>query len=143
MHELSIAKSIVDLVLLEIEQRNLPQVQTIVLRVGALSGVVPEALQFSFEVIIKDTPLANTKLKIEEIPIQGKCEICGNEFTVESFVFACPICHSGQTEVTHGEELDIAYLEVEESRSNGVLIPDCMNVLKDALYNILDCFLNF
>jgi hydrogenase nickel incorporation protein HypA/HybF len=112
MHELSIATSIVDMVLQEIQRKNLPPVQTIAVRIGALSCVDPEALRFGFEAITADTSLAETKLQINEVPVQGKCRACNNEFTVQDFVFACPRCQSGQIEVTRGEELDIAYLEV-------------------------------
>jgi hydrogenase nickel incorporation protein HypA/HybF len=114
MHELSIANAIVDAVTQEIQRRNLPPVQTIVVRIGVLSGVVPEALQFGFEAITSGTPLAKTKLQIEQVPLQGKCRDCDHEFTVEDFVFACPLCQSGQIKVTRGDELDIAYLEVAE-----------------------------
>jgi hydrogenase nickel incorporation protein HypA/HybF len=113
MHELSIASAIVDTVTQEIKRQNLPPVQTVVVRIGALSGVVPEALQFGFEAIIPDTLLANTKLQIERTPVQGKCRGCCGEFSVQEFVFACPSCQSGQIEVTRGEELEIAYLEVD------------------------------
>ncbi len=112
MHELSIATSIVDSVLLEIQRKNLPPVQTIAVRIGALSSVDPEALRFGFDAIIADTPLAKTKLEIEFVPVQGKCRACNNEFAVQDFVFACPSCNSGQIEMTRGDELDIAYLEV-------------------------------
>jgi hydrogenase nickel incorporation protein HypA/HybF len=112
MHELSIATSIVDTVLQEIQRKNLPSVQTIALRIGALSCVDPEALRFGFESIIADTPLAKTKLEIEFVLVQGKCRTCNNEFTVKDFVFACPFCDSGRIEMTRGDELDIAYLEV-------------------------------
>jgi hydrogenase nickel incorporation protein HypA/HybF len=115
MHELSIATSIVETVLQEIQRQNLPPVQTIAVRIGALSAVDPEALRFGFESIIPDTPLAETKLEIEFVPVQGNCRACGQDFKVEDFVFACPLCDSGQIEVTRGEELDIAYLEVEDA----------------------------
>lgn len=116
MHELSIATSIVDTVLQEIERKNLPPVQTIAVRIGALSSVDPEALRFSFEAITAETPLAKTKLEIEHVPVRGKCHTCGLDFTVEDFIFACPSCQSGQIEVMTGEELEIAYLEVEDGR---------------------------
>lgn len=115
MHELSIANSIVETVLQEIENKQLPPVQRIVVRVGVLSGVVPEALQFGFEAITRETPLENTRLVLEIIPIQGQCQACGRDFEVEELVFACPYCHSGKIKVINGEELDIAYLEVEEN----------------------------
>ncbi len=112
MHELSIAAALVDTVLREIQRQNLSLVQTIAVRIGALSSVDPEALRFGFDAIIIDTPLANTKLEMEFVPIQGKCRACNNEFTVQNFVFACPLCDSRQIDMTHGDELDIAYLEV-------------------------------
>jgi hydrogenase nickel incorporation protein HypA/HybF len=112
MHELSIAESIVNTVLQEIERKTLPPVQKIVVRVGALSGVVPEALQFGFEAITADTQLAQTKLEIEFVPVQGTCRDCEQTFAVEEFFFACPRCQSGHLDITRGEELDIAYLEV-------------------------------
>lgn len=113
MHELAIAESIYRVVEEERIRRRLGSVQTVVVRVGALSGVVPEALEFSFEAIITDTPLADTRLEIEWIPIQGECRDCGREFDVEDLLFACPFCTSAQIEITRGTELDIAYLEVE------------------------------
>lgn len=122
MHELSIATSIVDSVLQEIARKNLPPVQTIALRIGALSNVDPEALRFGFDSIIGDTPLANAKLDIEFVPVQGKCRACMHEFAVQDFIFACPRCSSGQIETTRGDELDIAYLEIaegEEPRAEG------------------------
>jgi hydrogenase nickel incorporation protein HypA/HybF len=111
MHELSIAASIVDAVLQEIRRQNLQHVQTIVVRAGALSNVVPESLQFGFEAIIPGTPLAETKLRIEQVPVQGKCRACHQEFEIHDFIFSCPRCQSEQIDVTRGEELDIAYLE--------------------------------
>lgn len=113
MHELAIAQSIVSTVEREIERRNLSSVQKIVVRIGALSGILADALAFSFEAITLDTPLQNTKLEIENVPVHGKCRTCGHEFNVEDLVFACPRCDSAQIEVTKGLELDIAYLEVE------------------------------
>jgi hydrogenase nickel incorporation protein HypA/HybF len=113
MHELSIADAIVHTVLQEIERQHLPPVQKVVVRVGALSGVVPDALQFGFEAITAGTPLAQTILEIEPVPIQGRCNECEHTFPVEEFLFACPVCQSGNIQVTRGEELDIAYLEVE------------------------------
>jgi hydrogenase nickel incorporation protein HypA/HybF len=114
MHELSLATAIVATVTQEIQRQRLPPVQVIAVRLGALSSVDPEALRFGFEALTADTALAQAKLVIEFVPVQGKCRHCSREFEVFDFVFKCPFCQSGQIEVTHGEELDISYLEVEE-----------------------------
>ncbi len=114
MHELSIAQSIVETVLQEMERRNLKEVKAIGLRVGALSGVMAEALQFNYEVIVKETPLEHTRLEIEDVPVRARCRACGHRFEVREPFFLCPGCGSGDVEIQSGQELDIAYLEVEE-----------------------------
>lgn len=114
MHELSIAQSIYETVLQEMERRKLPAISAVGVRVGALSGVLADALQFSFEAIIIDSPLAGCEFAIEELPVRGSCRNCGKAFVVKDFRFCCPSCQSGQIEVTQGYELEIAYLEVEE-----------------------------
>jgi hydrogenase nickel incorporation protein HypA/HybF len=114
VHELSVAETIIDTVLGEIERKQLPPVQTIAVQVGALSAVDPEALQFAFEAIRVDTPLAATALEIESVPVCGQCNDCQRPFSVEDLVFACPFCQSGRIQLTQGEELHIAYLEVED-----------------------------
>jgi hydrogenase nickel incorporation protein HypA/HybF len=117
MHELSIADTIVNTVLEEMKKRNIASVTTVGLRIGFLTDVVPEALQFGFEVLIADTPLAGTRLKIERIPVKGVCRACHDSFEVEDFVFVCPACYSTDIEMTQGDELDIAYLEVESNNN--------------------------
>ncbi len=120
MHELSIAQSIISYVLQEVEQRQLPPVQKVVVRVGPLSGIFPEALRFGFESLVVDTPLVNAQLEIEEIPLRGKCKSCGFEFSIENNLFACSQCSATQIEVVSGTDLDIAYLEVAEERKADV-----------------------
>ena len=61
MHELSIAMGIVDAAMDEARQRGV-QVSAVHLRLGALSGVVKDALMFSYEVACQDTPLAGSRL---------------------------------------------------------------------------------
>ncbi len=118
MHEFSIANSIVSTITQEMEQRNLTNLKEVGVRIGALSGVDPESLRFSFEVIIAETPFSNARLKIENIPVQGKCHTCNREFEVKKFIFICPLCDSRNIEAIHGEELDVAYLEVEDDSEN-------------------------
>ncbi|MFQ5639748.1 MAG: hydrogenase maturation nickel metallochaperone HypA [bacterium] len=115
MHELAFANSIVSVVQREVARQNLPPVKKVVVRIGALSDVVPDALKFNYEIITRDTPLEKTQLVIDEIAVKARCTSCAREFGVEKFVFACPGCGSGQIKVIQGEELDIAYLEVEDS----------------------------
>jgi len=114
MHELAIAESIIKITLDETERQNLGPVKKIVVRVGALTDVVPDALQFGFEAASADTKLAGTKLEIKTIPVVGKCKSCGKGFEVEEHIFICPNCESFDIEMTRGDELDIEYIEADE-----------------------------
>jgi hydrogenase nickel incorporation protein HypA/HybF len=114
MHELSIASSIVDTVLMEIEKQNLKKVLSVKIRVGVLTDIVPDSLLFGFDALTADTVLADTKLEIETVPIKGICSGCNNYFEVEEFTFVCPNCSSYDIEMKQGNELDIAHLEVED-----------------------------
>ncbi len=79
MHELAIASSILETVLLEAARRNLPPVLGIAVRLGALSNVDPEALQFGFEALKRGTALESARLQIEVVAVQGSCRACGKK----------------------------------------------------------------
>ena len=114
MHELAIAQSIVASATQEVARRQVGRLKAIGLRVGALSGVLPDALDFSFEAITAETDLSGCSLAMEILPIIATCSDCADQFEVENFLFACPSCQSGGVRVTQGYELEISYLEVED-----------------------------
>ena len=114
MHELSIAQSILDTVLAEKQARELDEIQSVSVRVGALSGVLPDSLQFCFESIRLETELAECELQIESVPITVDCRDCGTCSAVENFLFICPACDSVHVNVESGYELEIAYIEVPD-----------------------------
>lgn len=113
MHELSIAKEIIAIVTAEAEKKQLGRVTEIHLRIGALSGVDPEALSFGFEAATLETPLAGARLAIQAVPVHAVCRACGRQFDVEDLVFLCPGCGSVDVEVTQGQEMQIDHLVVE------------------------------
>ena len=90
MHELAIADSIVKTVLMEMEQRSLQHIQAVGVRVGVLTDVVPEALEFSFHAITNGTALSSARLNIEHVPLRGKCRDCGKEVEIEQFLLKEP-----------------------------------------------------
>jgi len=114
MHELSIAMSIVEMATEEVARQGAAQVNTVYLKLGALSGVVKEALLFSYYIACEDTPLAGSHLLIEEMPIVVYCEPCRKERTLAStHHFFCPVCATPTAEVLHGRELEVTALEVQ------------------------------
>jgi len=115
MHELAIANTIMEHVQTQLDADDFPKVTKIVVRIGQLTDIVPDALLFNFDAIKLDTPLARAQLEIEERQVMAHCNACGGDFTVESYFFLCPECSSGDVKVTAGEELDIVYVEVEDA----------------------------
>lgn len=115
MHELSIALSMVEMAAAESARRGGAQVCAIHLKLGRLSGVVKEALLFSYDVACEGTPLEGSRLRIEEIPVAVYCEDCRAEKEVVSIQhLRCPVCNSPTPQVVRGRELEITALEIEE-----------------------------
>jgi hydrogenase nickel incorporation protein HypA/HybF len=114
MHELSIAMGIVEAALEESHRRGV-QVSAVHLRLGGLSGVVKDALLFSYEIACQDTPLAGSRLIIEDVPVAVFCPQCQEKRVLESVqLFVCPVCGEPTPEVLQGKELEVFALEVEE-----------------------------
>lgn len=113
MHELSIAQSLLDIVLEEAAKHGVSRVTKVVVKVGKFTGVVPSALTFSFDMIKEDTMAAEAVLDIEEVPLMGVCHACGADLDMAEPVFACTACGSDDIKVTQGQELYIDHLEAD------------------------------
>ena len=116
MHELSIAMSIVDLALEEARARSV-RVNAIHLDLGPLSGVVADALLFSWDIACEGTPLEGALLHIRDIPVEIHCSVCSANRTLDTMQWlCCPVCGTPALEVIHGKELVITALEVRDEQ---------------------------
>lgn len=114
MHELSIASSIIDLAIDESEKRGGAAVRTIFLKLGPLSGIVKRALASAFELAREDSPLADSELVIEDVPLVVFCANCNAKQSLVSIQdLSCPDCGTPCGDVISGRELEITALEIE------------------------------
>lgn len=114
MHELSIAMGIVDAALDEAQRRSV-QVSAVHLRLGALSGVIKDAVLFSYEVACQDTPLQGSRLIVEDVPVVVFCPQCQQRRTLNSVqLFSCPECSAPTRDILQGKELEVFALEVQD-----------------------------
>src|SRR5580704_12337240 len=114
MHELSIARSIVDLAEEEIEKRGATKVNSVYLKLGLLSGVVKEALLSSYGLACEGTALAGSRLMIEEVPVIAYCAQCDAPRPVSPVEwFVCPECRAPVSQVLQGKELQVTALEIQ------------------------------
>lgn len=112
MHEMALAKSVVDAIEAEARRSAFSRVERVVLEVGALSCVDPHALEFGFEAVTRGTRAEGAALEIRTPPGQARCFGCDKDVAIVRQGEGCPDCGSHQLLVTGGEELKIKALEV-------------------------------
>jgi hydrogenase nickel incorporation protein HypA/HybF len=118
MHELSIAMSIVELAEEEAELRGV-QIDAVHLKLGALSGVVKDALLSCFEMACENTRLQGSRLSVEDVPVIIFCPSCRAERPISSVqLFCCAQCGAPASEIVHGKELEVVALEIKECVPN-------------------------
>ena len=112
MHEMSLAKSVIDSIEAEARRSAFTRVERVVLEVGALSCVDAHALDFAFDAVSRGTLAEGSALDILTPPGQAHCFACDADVEVASRAEGCPRCGSHQLIVTGGDELKIKSLEV-------------------------------
>jgi len=111
MHELSIATAVVNTACKHAGGRP---VSTVSVRAGRLRQVVPESLQFYFEIVARDTVCEHARLALTEVPVGLRCLACAREWAPDIAAFRCAACGSADVDVRSGEELEVDFIELEE-----------------------------
>lgn len=117
MHELSIATSLVQLCLdAAADARETGRIEAVHVRVGALSGVVVDALEFAWDVAAAGTPCEGARLAVERVAGRVLCLDCGTETEVaDPPRFRCGRCGGPAPGVVAGRDLDLVALEIEDA----------------------------
>jgi hydrogenase nickel incorporation protein HypA/HybF len=108
VHELAIAQSIVETIG---ERCAGARVTRVRLSIGKLSGVVPDAVRFCFDLAAAGTPVAGAVLDIEVPAGWARCRSCGDEHGIDDLIPLCP-CGSADLDVLRGQSLTIRSVEV-------------------------------
>lgn len=115
MHEMGIANSVLEAVRVEAARHPGSYPYRVGVRIGELAAVDPSALEFCFDALTRETDLESLQLEIEICPRRRRCLDCATEFQVKDFDFECPRCRSLRSDCLSGDELELAYLEIEEN----------------------------
>jgi len=114
MHEMGIANSVLDAVREETRRFPHGHIHKVGVRIGELAGVDPDAMSFCFDALVRGTELEPLVLEIEYCPRRYVCRACGHGFAATRDDLACPECGRMETKFLGGDELEIAFLEVED-----------------------------
>lgn len=115
MHELGVAQGILDLVQQHVPQDQAPYVRAVTVRLGTLSGVVADSLDFCFSAIVAGTAYGGATLAIEPVPTRARCSDCSREFDVGDMVFRCPHCGGPHIRLVSGDELHVTSVELADA----------------------------
>lgn len=113
MHELAICQALLSQVEDIARQNDAARVTRIRLRIGPLSGVVPDLLERTFEVARRGTVASQASLVTETTSPRIRCRHCGREATVPVNRLVCPDCGDYRTVLLSGDELVLASLELQ------------------------------
>jgi hydrogenase nickel incorporation protein HypA/HybF len=115
MHEVSIVESVVDAVTEALAKHPGARVLEVRLRVGALSAVVEDALQFCYGIAIEGTRLGGSRLVVKHLPVVMYCAQCAAPAEPDGMQsFRCPRCGELLSDLRQGRELEIESIEIED-----------------------------
>ena len=111
MHELSLCEAIAATVTRHAGGRTAAGV---VVRIGHLRQVVPDALAFCWTMLTEGTDLESCALDIEQVPAVIRCDRCGAQATLDLPLMICPACEGDDVTLLSGEEFQVVSMDLSE-----------------------------
>ena len=113
MHELSVTESILKICKSEAEKHKFNKILNINIKVGELTGLIPECISFYFNEVSKNTVAEGTSINISKVPLRYKCKNCSHESYMKNKEYKCSLCGSSHIKLLNGREFYIDTMEVE------------------------------
>ena len=111
MHEVSIIQNVIKIVTDKAIENKFTKVNKVSLKIGQLSGVLPESLNFAFKSCIIGTLLESSILVIEKVRAVANCKDCMQQFPIDHFNKLCPSCNKFSSSIISGYELYVNTIE--------------------------------
>lgn len=113
MHEFGIIEGVMRVVSQSAEQAQAEKVISVKLKVGEMTEVVEESLQFAYGILSEGTLMEGSTLEVEVVSPRSRCLDCACEFDHDRYHLRCPACDSRDTVLLQGRELEIASIEID------------------------------
>ncbi len=115
MHELSIANSLIEIATQAAVDAGATRVTEVRLRIGVLTCVHRNALEFCYELATKDTILEGSQLAIIEVPLVIHCPACDADVELPTLQsFQCPVCGTPSADVRQGKDLEVESIQIDQ-----------------------------
>lgn len=112
MHELGIVFHIIKTVEEVSSENDVEGINSVVLEVGEVSGIVNSYLTDCWKWAVKKKDLLEeAELVIETIPAVTYCETCEKQYETVKYGKICPHCNSERTYLLRGNEVNIKEIE--------------------------------
>jgi hydrogenase nickel incorporation protein HypA/HybF len=113
MHEMSLVEGIIELVDEAAQRENALRVKRVVLEIGCLSSIAPDALRFCFDAVTRGGLAEGATLDILEVPGEGRCSQCSADIPMQALYASCPVCGDYRIELTAGTGMRVKEIEIE------------------------------
>lgn len=121
MHELSIARALIDLVRLHLPEGAL--LRSVCVRIGPLQGVDPDSMRFAWQAVTVGGPLQGSELSLTYTPWDLHCRVCGRCWRSDSWSESC-LCGSTDVDPAGTDELTLISLEVDDDVLGSAAYPN-------------------
>ncbi len=113
MHETGIAQSILDIAIKTAQNSGAKKINNVAVRIGKMSAIDESSLRFAFDALKTGTIAEKSNFEYMEIALTGQCEDCGTTSDLSGYFVLCPKCNSGKVKILSGNELEVAYIDVD------------------------------
>lgn len=113
MHEMSLAENVLQIIEESARSQNFRRVRCVVLEIGRLSSVEPDAMRFCFDAAMAGSIADGARLEIVESEGRGWCAQCASDVPLVALYEPCPHCGGYQVSVTGGDLMRVKELGVE------------------------------
>lgn len=114
MHELALARALIEMVEDYAKEQGASKVSAINLRLGQLSAVT-RALHVSFNVASQGTRCEGAILSIDVVALSVYCRFCASNKTPSGpYNFRCPDCGHATPTIVSGREMQLVSIELDD-----------------------------